>query len=254
MNGTSGHGSIPRLDNALVHLSAAVAKLGTWETPMRLNDTTARYFDKLAKISTPESAARYRGLSTGRGAAIQRYLAEHEPAHYSMLRTSVVPTILKAGFRMNVIPSEAEATIDVRALPDEDMTTFYAGDAALIGDPAVKIEPITDQAPPGRTAVAARHRDVSRAGTRELRRCTQASTMLPDRWRRGTDMAQLRAKGIQAYGIGPGGTETTAQLRRAQRRRAVAGIVALRFVEFTWRAFRGSRQAVNVVPRWIATT
>ncbi len=42
-----------------------------------------------------------------------------------MLRTSVVLMILKAGFRMNVIPSEAEATIDVRALPDEDMTTFY---------------------------------------------------------------------------------------------------------------------------------
>src|SRR5262249_35570369 len=40
VNGTSGHGSVPRTDNALVHLSSAVAKVGTWETPMRLNDTT----------------------------------------------------------------------------------------------------------------------------------------------------------------------------------------------------------------------
>jgi acetylornithine deacetylase/succinyl-diaminopimelate desuccinylase-like protein len=45
VNGTSGHGSVPRVDNALVHLSAAVAKIGTWETPMRLNDTTRAYFD-----------------------------------------------------------------------------------------------------------------------------------------------------------------------------------------------------------------
>jgi acetylornithine deacetylase/succinyl-diaminopimelate desuccinylase-like protein len=37
-NGTSGHGSVPRLDNALVHLGAAVQKIGTWQTPMRLND------------------------------------------------------------------------------------------------------------------------------------------------------------------------------------------------------------------------
>jgi len=39
VNGTSGHGSIPRTDNALVRLSAAVAKIGTWETPLRMNDT-----------------------------------------------------------------------------------------------------------------------------------------------------------------------------------------------------------------------
>ncbi len=60
--GTSGHGSVPRLDNALIHLGAAVAKVGRWETPMRLNDTTRTYFEKLATISTPEKAARYNAL------------------------------------------------------------------------------------------------------------------------------------------------------------------------------------------------
>ena len=61
-NGTSGHGSIPRLDNAVTHLSAAVEKVGTWETPMRLNDTTRSYFEKLATISSPDDAARYNSL------------------------------------------------------------------------------------------------------------------------------------------------------------------------------------------------
>src|SRR5262249_19006382 len=42
-NGTSGHGSVPRLDNAVVHLAAAVAKVGAWETPMHLNETTRAY-------------------------------------------------------------------------------------------------------------------------------------------------------------------------------------------------------------------
>ena len=59
-NGTSGHGSVPRLDNALIHLGAAVEKVGRWETPMRLNDTTRTYFEKLATISPPEQAARYK--------------------------------------------------------------------------------------------------------------------------------------------------------------------------------------------------
>src|SRR6185436_14488856 len=133
-NGTSGHGSVPRLDNALVHLGAAVSKVGTWETPMRLNDTTRTYFEKLASISPPEKAARYNGLlDPQRTAAIQEYLAENEPVHYSMLRTSVVPTILKAGFRMNVIPSEAEATLDIRAIPDEDPNQFFEEMKRVIG-------------------------------------------------------------------------------------------------------------------------
>jgi acetylornithine deacetylase/succinyl-diaminopimelate desuccinylase-like protein len=60
--GTSGHGSIPRLDNAVAHLSAAVAKVSAWETPLSLNETTRAYFERLAAISPPDRAARYRAL------------------------------------------------------------------------------------------------------------------------------------------------------------------------------------------------
>jgi acetylornithine deacetylase/succinyl-diaminopimelate desuccinylase-like protein len=74
VNGTSGHGSVPRLDNALIHLGGAVEKVGKWITPMRLNDTTRTYFEKLATISTPEAAARYKALTessaNGRRAAL----------------------------------------------------------------------------------------------------------------------------------------------------------------------------------------
>jgi hypothetical protein len=56
--------------------------------------------------------------------------------------------MLKAGFAFNVIPSEAEAYIDIRALPDEDMPRFYDEMRALIADPHVEIEP----RPPDRPA------------------------------------------------------------------------------------------------------
>jgi len=72
----------------------------------------------------------------------ERYLAAHEPRRYSMLRTSVVPTMLKAGTGPNVIPSEAEAVLDIRALPGEDIPAFYKEMTRVIGDPAVRIEPI----------------------------------------------------------------------------------------------------------------
>src|SRR5436309_5133140 len=134
--GSSGHGSAPRLDNAITHLSAAVAKVGNWEAPMRLNETTRRFFQQIAKISPPDRAKIYQHVED-RDA--QQKLHETEPSYYSMLRTSLVPTIIKGGFRINVIPADAEATLDVRALPDENMDALKASLARLINDPAVEI-------------------------------------------------------------------------------------------------------------------
>src|SRR5262249_62190350 len=112
--------------------------------PLSLNEPPRVYFDKLATISPPDRAARYRALlAPAPPASVAQYLAENEPQHNSMLRTSVVPTMLKAGVGVNVIPSEAEATFDVRALPDEDIPRFFEDLKRLIDDPAVRILPIT---------------------------------------------------------------------------------------------------------------
>ena len=201
-SGSSGHASVPRVNNAVIHLGAAIQKVGAWETPMRLNDTTRTYFEKLASISVPEKAARYNGLlDPQRSAAIQRYLALSEPSHYSMLRTSVVPTMLKGGIAPNVIPSEAEATIDIRALPDEDVTRFYEEMARVINDPAVRIVPIASSrpvAPPSRL-----DNEMYRALEQAVKRVYPESTVLPAMVTWYTDMALLRSKGVQSYGIGP---------------------------------------------------
>ena len=203
VNGTSGHGSVPRVDNALVHLSAAVAKVGTWETPMRLNDTTRTYFEKLAGISPPEKAARYNALlDPKRAEEAQRYLQLNEPQRYSMLRTSIVPTILKAGFRVNVIPSEAEATLDVRALPDEDLDKLYAEMRKVIADPAVKIEHVPGNDRPAGTP-SRLDTEMYRALEQVSKRMYPGATVLPIMGTGASDMAQLRAKGVQCYGIGP---------------------------------------------------
>lgn len=235
-NGTSGHGSVPRLDNALIHLGAAVEKVGRWETPMRLNDTTRTYFEKLATISTPEAAARYNGLlDPKRSAAIQRYLAENEPGSYSMLRTSVVPTMFKAGTGPNVIPSEAEATLDIRALPDENIANFFAAMQKVIGDPAVKIVPI----PSTRPASPASRLDTEMYRILEgtARKMYPNATVLPSMSTGASDMAQLRAKGIQSYGLGPATSredKTNFGAHSDVERMPEASVY--KFVEFVWNA------------------
>src|SRR5438552_6072832 len=234
--GTSGHGSVPRIDNAIVHLAAAVAKVGAWETPMSLNETTRVYFEKLAGISPPDKAARYRALlDPKRSKQVQRYLAENEQVIYSMLRTSVVPTMLKAGVGANVIPSEAEATLDIRALPGADITEFYDEMKRVINDPAVKIVPIPSTRP---EAPASRlDTDMYRALEQVSKRMYPGSVVLPAMSTGASDMAQLRAKGIQSYGIGPAVTdEDVARYGAHSDVERLLESSLYRFVEFAWNA------------------
>ena len=200
--GTAGHGSVPRADNALAALASAVAKLADWQPPMRFNETTRTYFQRLATISPDEVAARYLGLfDPAEQARSQRYLALHEPQHNALLRTGVSPTILSGGFRSNVIPSEAEAMLDIRALPDENPEEFYAHMAAVINDPNVEIVPRPIYRPAGTPSPIDNEMfEVIQAVNQRL--FPQAVT-LPTMLTGATDMAQVRAKGVPCYGFGP---------------------------------------------------
>jgi acetylornithine deacetylase/succinyl-diaminopimelate desuccinylase-like protein len=231
--GPSGHGSRPLPQNAVTHLAAAVAKAGTWQTPMRLNAATREYFEKLAAISPAADAARYRAiLNPARAAAVDRYFRDHEPGHYSILRTSVVPTMLKAGFRANVIPSEGEAYLDVRALPDEDMTQFLAELRKVINDPGIEVTQTQMErppAPPSRT-----DNEMFRA-LEEVTRRMFAAPALPSMLTGATDTAQLRARGMQAYGTGPIGPAGQGPLGGAHSDDENISIRGLeKLVEFTW--------------------
>jgi len=180
-----------------------------WQTPMRLNETTRSYFQKLSEISAPDRAAIYKALLEQKSTdEAQKFLREHSPGEYSMLRTSVVPTMLKAGVGANVIPSEAEATLDIRALPDENVQAFYAEMAKVINDPAVRIEPIPQTRPPSPASKLGT--EMYQAMERVAKAIYPGATVIPSMSTGASDMAQLRAKGIQSYGIGPASTESDA--------------------------------------------
>ena len=199
--GPAGHGSVPLRSNAIVHLSRAVAAVASWQTPMRLNDTTRTYFERLATLSPPEKAARYNGiLNPEKSAAVQEYFAEHEPVHYSMLRTSISPNIVQGGYRYNVIPSEAEVRLDVRATPDEDMDKLLDEMKRVINDPQIEIVKTEGARKPG--APSPLNNEAFRAIESAITKHYGVPT-LPMMSTGATDKAQLRVKGIHSYGIGP---------------------------------------------------
>ena len=199
--GPSGHGSRPMRGNAIAHLSGAIEKIAMWDPPMKLNDTTRIYFEKLAQISAPAEAQRFRDLlDPAKSAAARQYLAENEPGWYSMLHTSVSPNIINGGFQSNVIPSEATATLDVRALPGENMEEFYGLMKKVINDPQVEIVANNTNARPnaGPSSITS---DAYKAIEAALQQVYKVP-VLPLMQTGATDMAFLRAKGMQCYGVG----------------------------------------------------
>jgi acetylornithine deacetylase/succinyl-diaminopimelate desuccinylase-like protein len=135
-------------------------------------------------------------------AAVQQKLHQIEPGYYSMLRTSLVPTIIKGGFRSNVIPAEAEARFDVRALPDENMDALKAELTKLFNDPAITIVDAENANQRPATPPSGLETDGFHALEHAQQKVFPGVPTIPIMQVGATDSAELRAKGVQAYDIG----------------------------------------------------
>jgi acetylornithine deacetylase/succinyl-diaminopimelate desuccinylase-like protein len=199
--GVSAHGSVPRADNPLLRLSAALLKLAAWRPPMRLNEVTRGYFSRLATISPPDEAFLYTHLED---AAVVEKIRARSPGLDALLRATITPTIVQGGFRDNVIPATAEATLMVRPLPDEDIPALVRRMRELIDDPAVELVPPwgpRPAAPP-----SGLNTEMFLALERVQKRLFPEAITLPTMATGSSDSAQMRAKGVQAYGIGSFGS------------------------------------------------
>src|SRR3989442_2204186 len=163
---------------------------------------------------------------------VQEKIRAQNGTYNSMLRTSIVPTIIKGGFRSNVIPGDAEATLDVRALPDEDIDALAAALRKLINDPAVEVIPPATRGRPA-TAPSKLETDLFRALEGAQARVFPGVVTLPLMLTGATDSAQLRAKGVQAYGLGSvAGDRERASVHGNDERISVEGLG--KFVEFIY--------------------
>ncbi|HEY5069286.1 MAG TPA: M20/M25/M40 family metallo-hydrolase, partial [Candidatus Acidoferrum sp.] len=139
--GTSAHASRPTKDNAVVHLSAAVAKIGGYSAPAHFTTIVRRYFEQLATIEPDELGKWMRVLdSEDRGEHAQKVVSEASPLWNSMMRDTVAPTMLSAGVRNNVIPAEARANLNIRLIPGNTIDVLLAALTKLVSDPQIKFE------------------------------------------------------------------------------------------------------------------
>lgn len=202
--GPSGHGSVPLPDNALAALARAVARVHAWRPPLRLTDTTRRYFAALAEVEPDPALAQAMrdigGPDLGARAAAQERL-EGVPPHAAVLHAGIALTKLEGGFRTNVIPSEGTATFNVRTVPGEDIAAIVSGMQAAGGEPQVTFE-LVGQArvsPPESPVTTPLYQALAAAA----RAMAPEAPVIPFMSTGATDGAALRAAGIPTYGILP---------------------------------------------------
>lgn len=202
--GTAGHGSVPLETNSILKLTQAVGRVAAWKTPIHINDTTRTYFTRMAAISPPADAARYRAVIGNDPQAAQDavdYFAKSDPRLASMVRSSISPNIIQGGYRINVIPSEAKASLDVRLLSGQEPEVFLNELRKVVNDPSIRVEWIPRDVRPA-TPSARLDSEVFKVLESAFARHYDAA-VLPTMSTGATDMAYLRAKGIQCYGVGP---------------------------------------------------
>jgi len=200
--GVSGHASIPTKDNAVVHLAAAIEKIGNYSAPVYYTTIVRRYFEGIAAIEPDDIAKWIRSLDTpDRGDHAARVVSEADPMWNAMMRDTIAPTMLNAGVRANVIPAEASATLNVRLLPGNTITALLADLKKLVNDPQVRFEVQPDAglaAPP-----SSLDNDFYAAIVKACAEEFSGAPVLPYQSTWATDSAQLRLHNVQAYGLWP---------------------------------------------------
>lgn len=152
--GEPGHGSRPLANSAPNRLIRALERIRAWRTELRALPSVAKFFRDQAPRMTGREAAWYRDIGRAiadTGAAQAIY--DGDPGVSALLRDTVSITVVKAGYKTNVIPGTAEAELDVRLLPGTEPEAFLARLRAAIDDPEVTITSIGNIRPPAESRI-----------------------------------------------------------------------------------------------------
>ncbi|MGH7619710.1 MAG: M20/M25/M40 family metallo-hydrolase, partial [Gemmatimonadaceae bacterium] len=193
-----GHSSLPRKDNAIYTLAAALEKLARYEFPAQPNDVVKAYFSKAAATVAPAVAADMRSVATGANdpAAIARL--SKTPLYNALLRTTCVTTMLAAGHAENALPQTAKATVNCRMLPGTDPAAVEKTIARVINDTAVHVAPIDTAVP---SPASPLRPDVFEAVSASVKAIWGSVPVVPMMETGATDGLYLRNAGMPVYGF-----------------------------------------------------
>uniref|UniRef100_UPI0035CB60AF M20/M25/M40 family metallo-hydrolase n=1 Tax=uncultured Sphingomonas sp. TaxID=158754 RepID=UPI0035CB60AF len=147
-----GHSSLPRADNAIDELAAALIKVQAYKFPVKIDETTRAFWTQMATVVSPVAGQAMTAIAANPNDRLAEALLGRDPGYNSLLRTTCVVTLLSGGHAPNALPQRATANINCRIFPGETVEEVRRKLAEVIGDPAVSVSVQGQQAPKSRPA------------------------------------------------------------------------------------------------------
>ena len=217
--GTSTHSSMPRPDNAIFTLAKAMSKIADYDTQPKLIDSTKEFFTTLEKTSKPPMSTYFHDLVNSTDAAKVKQADEEiskDPLLHAIMRNTIAPVFLSAGFRGNVIPGSADATLNFRTIPGTNVEELISELKAVINDPRVEVTSALGKGMPGGNATyeamlkasqtmkpSSKDSDLFRALIKQSNAVFPGVPVTTYLFQAGTDAMAWRSRGIPVYGIYP---------------------------------------------------
>ena len=204
--GTSTHSSMPRTDNAIFALSRALTRLADYDPPVQLIPITRRFLTTLSRTNAAPLSDHFRTLAESTDpAAVARADREisKDPLLHAIVRNTIAPVMMNAGFRSNVIPGSAQATINLRLIPGTNPNDVIRDLERVVGDPAIEVRLANPATGPVGSPPSSEDTDLFRALVRQARAFFPGAEVTPYLFQAGTDAGAWRTRGVPVYGIYP---------------------------------------------------
>ena len=195
---SGGHSSLPRADNAISQLAAALTRLHDHRFPVTLSDVTRAFFERTAAIESAGVAAAMRGILRDPADREADGLLSVFPEYNARLRTTCVATRVEGGHAENALPQRARAMVNCRIVPGNTPAGVLAALTRAIGDPGVAIRPTFE-------AEVVVPSPLTREVLGPVEEITQelwpGVAVIPSMGTTATDGFYLRRAGIPVYGV-----------------------------------------------------
>jgi acetylornithine deacetylase/succinyl-diaminopimelate desuccinylase-like protein len=195
-----GHSSRPVRDNAIYHLSEALARLAKFDFPVNMNEVTQTYFDRMAAFE-PNAAIAAAMRAVAKPAPTRQAIAtlSQNSAYYNaLMRTTCVATRLEGGHANNALPQLAAANVNCRILPGESPASVKAKLVEILADPKVTVAFVDEARPSAPSPLTPAVMGPIETTTKAL---YPGTIVVPVMSTGATDGLYLRNGGIPTYGI-----------------------------------------------------
>jgi acetylornithine deacetylase/succinyl-diaminopimelate desuccinylase-like protein len=202
VSGTTGHSSLPRTDNAIYRMSAALERLGRWQPPARLLPATRAFFKARAALEDPTTAKAMLAIVNAKDKLPPDAVAvlERNLLFRSLLRTTCVATMIEGGTKANALPAKVTANVNCRILPDESEDQVEAKLTSVIDDKSIAISRIPEK---GTNTPSPVEGEFFTALTKVMHQVQPNVPIIPTLITGATDARFFRAKSIPSYGFMP---------------------------------------------------